>query len=304
MKLLALGIAVVLSAGAAVVTSDELDKTFESLKEAQGTKDAAQIKKLAVELHGLTSQVIAQPAPAGEDEKAAWTNRVAYAKELAVQAEYAISVAAIAAPPAVAVDLWSTLEQQNPKSTYLDDGYARYFYVLNQTKAAAKIPAIAEKALPNFPENEDLLLVLADNALSRKASANALTYARRLVNSLTKHPKPEGVDAAYWEKKKTASLGRGYWIAGMVLSEQTQYFEADKNLRSALPLIKGNDAMLAPALYYLGVADFQLGKQTLNKGLVLEAAKYSDQAAAYAGPYQQHAVHNSLVMKQEAAKMR
>lgn len=294
MKLFALGIAVVLSAGAAVVTSDELDKTFESLKEAQGTKDAAQIKKLAVELHGLTKQVIAQPAPEGDEEKAAWTNRVAYAKDLAVQAEYAISVAAIEAPPAVAVDLWSTLEQQNPKSRYLDDGYGRYFYALSQTKATAKIPAIAEKALPNFPENDYLLATLAENAYAKKSSANALNYARRLVTALNKHPKPE----------KAAILGRGYFIAGMVLSEQTQYFEADKNLRSALPLIKGNDAMLAPVLYYLGVANFQLGKQMLSKALVLEAAKFSDQAAAYAGPYQQPAFHNSLVMKQEAAKMR
>jgi len=124
------------------------------------------------------------------------------------------------------------------------------------------------------------------------------------VTSLNKRPKPEGMDAAYWERKKATELGQGYWIAGMVLSEQTQYFEADKNLRAAMPLIKGSDGMLAPALYYLGVANFQLGKMTLNKAQVLEAAKFSDQAAAYAGPYQQHAIHNALVMKQEAAKMR
>jgi hypothetical protein len=304
MKCLALGIAVVLSAAAASVSSDDLDKAFENLKQAEGTKDAASIKKAAVELCGLAKQAAEQPAPEEAAEKTAWTSRVTYAKELAVHAEYAISAAAIEAQPAVAVDLWATLEQQNPKSKYLDDGYARYFYALSQTKATGKIVPIAEKALANFPDNEDLLLVLANNARSKNASANALAYSRRLVNVLSKHPKPEGVDAAYWEKKKANALGQGYWIAGMVLSEQNQYYEADKNLRAALPLIKGNDAMLAPALYYLGVANFQLGKQTLNKAQVLEAAKFSDQSAAYAGPYAQHAAHNALVMKQEAAKMR
>ena len=38
------------------------------------------------------------------------------------------------------------------------------FYALHKTGAAAKIPAIAEKAVASFPENDDVLLALAESA--------------------------------------------------------------------------------------------------------------------------------------------
>jgi hypothetical protein len=82
----------------------------------------------------------------------------------------------------------------------------------------------------------------------------------------------------------------------MVQSERNQYFAADKSLRAALPLIRGNDTMTAPALYFLALANYQLGKMTLNKAQVLEAAKLSEQAAAINGPLAQNAWRNSLVM--------
>jgi len=304
MKFSLLLFTVIFSAGAAAVTSDDLDNTFEQLKQAEAQKDAAQVKMLATELCALAHQVTATPAPEGAAEKEAWKNRVAYARDLALHAEYALSAIAVQSPPAVTVDLLSTLAQQNPKSKYLDATYAHYFIALNQLGQAAKIPAIAEKAVVNFPENDDLLLVLSDNAMNHKQSANALLYAKRLVAVLNKRARPEGMPAADWERKRSAALGRGYWIAGMVLSEKTQYFEANQDLRAALPLVKGNEAMTAAALYFLGLANFQLGKMTLNKAQVLEAAKFSQEAAAIAGPYSQSAWHNAMVMKDEAGKMR
>jgi tetratricopeptide (TPR) repeat protein len=304
MKLLLVGFAILSSARAVVVNSEDLGVAFQNLKQAGALKDFAGVEKLAVELFALTRQASAVPAPQDEAEKAAWNNHAAYARELEMQAEYALSAAAFEAPAQTAIALLSTLEKQNAKSKYLEAAYARYFVALQQTGAAAKIPAIAEKAVANFPENEDLLLVVAENAMNRKQSAAALNYSRRLVAVLNKHPKPEGMSAADWERKKSAALGRGYWIAGIMLSEKGQYFEADKNLRAALPLVKGNEAMAAPALYYLGVANHQLGRMTMNKAQVQEAARFSEQAAAIAGPYAQPALHNALVMRAEAEKMR
>jgi hypothetical protein len=202
------------------------------------------------------------------------------------------------------VELLSMIEKENPKSKYLDEAYGRYLVALSQTGAEAQVVPMAEKGLANFPENEDLLRVMVDTALARKQSANALTYARRLVAALGKRTKPEDMAEADWQKKKNENLGRGYWVIGMVSAERNLFAEADRNLRSALPLIKGNEAETAPALYYLGVANYQLGKQTLNKARVLEAAKFSEQAAAIPGALQQNAWHNALVMKDEAAKMR
>jgi hypothetical protein len=99
-------------------------------------------------------------------------------------------------------------------------------------------------------------------------------------------------------------LGHGYWIAGVIYGEKNQYTAADKNLRAALPFIQGNAAMLAPAFFYLGMANYQLGQMTVNRALVLEGAKFSEQSAAIASDYTDQARHNALVMKAQAAKMR
>ena len=304
MRLSLFALTVLLSTVSAAVKSDDLQNAYQSLKDAEAQKDAGQVKKAALELWALVRQVTSTPAPEGEAEKQAWMDRTANARYLELQIEYTLSTTAMQSPAAATVDLLSTLEQQNPKSKYLDAAYGHYLFALNQTRQAAKIPAIAAKAIVHFPDNEDLLLVLADAALSRKQNDQAAMYAKRLVAAVPKHSKPEGISAGDWERKQSAELGRGYWIAGMALSEKNQYFEADKNLRAALPLIKGNEAMTGPALYYLGVANFQLGKMTLNKAQVLEGARFSEQAAALSGPYSQTAWHNALVMKNEAAKMR
>lgn len=266
--------------------------------------DAAQVKKLAVETCALARQVISTPAPQADAEKRAWTVRVDRARSIEVHTEYALIAAAVRASPSTTVDLLSTLERQNPNSKYLDDAYGRYFLAMDKMGEASKIPAVAEQAIAHFPDNEDLLLVMADTAVKRKQSDLAQRHSERLVAVLVKHPKPEGVSPADWERKRSAALGRGYWIAGLMHSEKTQYYEADKDLRAALPLIGGNDSMMAPALFQLGVANYQLGKTLMRKAQVLEAVKFSEQAGAIKGPYAEQAWRNAHIMKTEAARMR
>lgn len=303
-RLPAFSLALVLLAGPAVAAADELEDAIQALKDATAKKDAAAVKKVAETIHPLTCAILAEPAPQDTDEKKAWEGRVAYAKEAELYVESALAGTALQSKPEVMVVLISTLEQQNAKSKYLDEAYGPYLVALNKTGAAAKIPVIVEKALANFPENEDLLLLSMENALTRKQSDRALAYANRLTGVLSKHPKPEGVSAADWERKRSAALGRGYWVAGVISAEKGVHVAADKNLRAALPLIQGNNAMLGPALFYLGMANYQLGKMTLNKAKILEAAKFSEQAMAIDSPYAGQAQHNALVMKQEAARMR
>lgn len=304
MKLSVLGVAIVLLGGPVVAAADDLENAFQQLKEAEASKDAAQVKKLAVEVHKLAFDVLCKPQPESADDKEVWKNNNDYAKSTDLYTEYALYATAVKSPAAVMVDLLSTLEQQNAKSKYLDEAYGPYLMAMSQTGAAAKIPALAEKALANFPENEDLLLVLADHAYSHKQSDRAVAYANRLTAVLGKHAKPENLSPGEWERKRTAGLSRGYWIAGVISGEKNQYAAADKNLRQALPLIKGNEAMMGPALFYLGFANYQLGKMTLNKARVVEGQKFSEQAAAIAGPYQDQAWKNSMIMKTEAANMR
>jgi hypothetical protein len=287
MSVFALSFAVILLFGPPAVITEDLENAFQSLTEAVSKKAAAEVKSLAAETCALARQL-----------------ESVRAREIELYTEYALYATALASPPAATVDLLAALERQNPKSRYLDEAYGSYLLALHQTGAASKIPALAEKAISNFPNNEDLLLVLADTALSRKQSDRALQYAERLVATLYKHPKPEGMSAADWERKRSAALGRGHWIAGLLHAEKAQYYEADKDLRSALPLIKGNEAMLAPALFHLGVVNYELGRTTMRKARVLEAAAFSEQAAALGGPLGRQAWLNALVMKTEAGKMR
>lgn len=303
MRIPALGIAIALASAAAVCAAD-LNETYEQLQQAVAKKDPVLVKKLAVEIQPLIKEELAQPAPQAEDEKQSWGTHQDWVKGVATYSEYALYATAVASPPAAAVDLIGTLEQNSPKSKYMDEAYGMYLTVLNKTGASGKIPAIAEKGLASFPENEDLLLVLADNAVSRRQNDRALNYANRLVAALGRHPKPEGIAAADWDRKRNAMLGRGYWISGIISGEANQYAAADRNLRAALPLIQGTDSMTGPALFYLGVANYNIGKMTNNKARMLEGAKFSDQSATIAGPLQDQAWRNAALIKKEAAAMR
>jgi hypothetical protein len=294
----------VLLAGPVVALADTLEEKFQCLQDAVRNKNSVEVKKLAVEIFPMAREAAAAPAPESEEDKGSWNNEVARAKSVTAYAEYALSTTALASPAAVLVDLIETLETENPKSQYLDTAYGYYLVALGQTGASAKVPAIAEKALANFPDNEDLLLVLADSAVTRKQPDRALAFSNRLVAALNKHPKPEGLTAAQWERKRAAGLGRGYWISGVIYGDRGQHMNCDKSLRAALPYIQGNGAMTGPALFYLGMANYQLGKMTLNKAQILEAAKFSEQSAAIESVYAEQARHNAQVMKNEAARMR
>jgi hypothetical protein len=278
----------------------DLETTYQNLKKAVADKDPAQVKTLAMATHAAANEIISSKQPQDETERDAWNKHVAYAKEVDSYTEYALYSSAVDAEPAQAVDLLSTLEKQNSKSKYLDEGYGYYLSCLNKSGATAKVPGIAEKALANFPTNDDLLLVLASSAMEKQQDDRALTYANRLIAALGKRPKPENLSAADWEKQKNTELGQGYYMSGMVYAGKSQFTQANKNLRAALPLIQGNETMMAYALFQLGVANYQLGKMTLNRGQMLEGAKFSEQCAAIKSPLQSEAARNARVIRQEA----
>ncbi|HJT89719.1 MAG TPA: hypothetical protein VJ732_17740 [Bryobacteraceae bacterium] len=269
MKRYGFGFALLLLAGAATVFADDLDDALAALKSAEASKNAAKVKELAATAHA-TAMKYEGPAPADVD-KDNWAARGRYAKDVDKYSEYALYALAIQSPPATGMDLIAALEKQNPKSEYLD--------------------------------RPDILIVEADNALSKNQADRALGYANRLIAAANKSA-PEGVSAEEWEKMRSAALGRGYWIAGVIQGQKNLYKDCDRNLRAALPLIKGNNAMMGPALFYLGVVNYNLGKMTLNKGKLLEAAKYSQESAAIQGPYQDQAYRNSIAIKAEADRMR
>ncbi len=274
----------VLAVPAYARTDQDLESTFQRLKEAEANRDAGQVSALAADVFELA---------AGEQFA-----------DVRLRAEYALYSTALAAKPEDTIALLSTLERLNCRSKYLDAGYSTYFLALQRTGQAARIPTVAQAALKNFPDNEDLLLVLADAAMARNQTARAASYAERLIGVVAAHPKPEGYAAQDWARKRDLVLGRARWMAGVAHSEKQQYGDADKDLRAALPLVKNDGAVLASTLFHLGVANYQIGATMLDKARVLEAAKFSDQAAAIPGPLSQQAWRNAHAMRQAAQQMR
>ena len=120
-------IVVLLLAGSVPAISEELEECFGKLKEAAVSKDAALVKRLAVETYALARKQAAVPAPDTDVEKETWTNRVGYLHDVETYTEYLLYTTALAAPAAVTVDLLATLEQQNADSKYLDQAYVSYF---------------------------------------------------------------------------------------------------------------------------------------------------------------------------------
>ncbi len=304
MKASALILAAFLIAGPPAAVSADLEETYNQLKEAVPQKDPATVKKLAVSILEITVPGVAAPAPTDAAAKEEWSKRIAYYRDTQTFAEYALYSTAIQAPPEVCLDLLKTLEQYSPKSKYMDVAYPAYFQAMTKTGAAAQIPAVAASALKNQPENEDLLSVLAESALAKKESTKALDYALKVTAVLNKSAKPEEMTEADWQRKRSAALGRAYFIAGMIYAERQQHVQADRSLRAALPFIKGNDSMMAPALFQLGIANYSLGTMTNTKARVLEGAKFSEQAAAIKSNYSTQAWRNAQAMKDAAQKMR
>ena len=296
--------AILIAVGAFAATAQvlEMENSYTSLQESLKKKDVAEVKRLATETSKYARQLVAVPKPTDADEVEQWTAIVAHSKEVDAYTEYALFASAVGATPAQAIDLLTTLETQNPKSRYLDEGgYARYFQALSQSGASAKITGVAEKALENLPNSLDVLSTLAEQSLS--TPSRAVSYAQRLIAAASKATKPEGA-AANWESRKSLALGRGYYISGLVQAQSQNFFEADKSLRAALPLVKGSDSMAAATLFFLGVANYNIGSQSNNKARVLEAANFSELAANYKSQYASQAMTNAVAMRNAAAKMR
>jgi hypothetical protein len=296
-------VALLLGIGSAAAAAEDLDSSYQSLQEAVAKKDAAQVKKLAAETVALARQAACETEPKDADEKDSWKKRVAYAREIESYTEYALYATAVQQDQAGLIDLMSTLEAQNPKSKYLDQGYAAYLAAVARTAGETKMVSAAEKALANFPQNPDLLRVVAESAMTRKQTDRALSLANRLIAAAGRHNR-ETESAADFERSRTGWLASGYWIAGTISADKGLYAAADKNLRASLPLVKGDDYRTGVALFYLGVANYQVGKATLDKKKVLEAANFSDEAAKYKTPVAHQAWLNASLMRKEAAGMR
>jgi tetratricopeptide (TPR) repeat protein len=284
----------------ASASANQLDDAYQKLKDAQTAKDPDAVKKWAVETSKLAKAESTGPKLEGFTEED-WPKRVVYAKDVGTLSEYAL--ATTAAQPGLApekvIELMDALLAVNPKSTYIGAGTGAYLAAVGKTGGAEKQIEAATKIVKESPNEEEALMFLAENLMSKNRADQAYTYASRLVSVMKSKAKPEGFSDEEWNKRKSLFLSRGYYTAGVTGCMRQVWKDCDTNLRTALPMLSGQTAMTGPAYFYLGVANYQLSKITTDRTKLQEALKFTQQSAAISGPMQGQAQQYVTVMQNE-----
>ena len=268
-----------------------------ALKTAEAKNDGELIVKWALATSQAAKKAGALPKPTDEDEVERWTYRVNNGKQVDKYAEYAVYAAALrATDPGMRVKLMDSVVQVNPQSEYLaplDDYYFDAYRRMNNNEKALEV---AERSVAANKAGEDMLLFAANAAFDKKDPAKAATYAQKLIDLMKTKPAPQGVESAAWESKRKTVTGAGLWLIGMTHAGAMKWQQVDDVLREALPMLEGNDALLGPALFQLGLANFRMGEKGAkgqpDTKRIMDALRFNQQCAAIKGPYQAPAQRN------------
>jgi hypothetical protein len=276
--------------------ADDLEDSYAKLKDAVGKKDADAVKTEGAATFKLAQALVSAPQPAEADKVEEWKQRVDYGKDVVGYTEYALAATATQVETAKTVELVDALLAQNPKSKYLDTCAPSYLAALGKGGAAKQMDGMT-KIVAGRPDNEVALAALTEG-LANKSPDRALNYANKLVAVLKTKAKPEGVSEAEWERTKTTGLGTAYYVSGAIYGGKTAWVDCDRQLKAALPLVKDN-TRLGIIYFYLGLANYQLAKVTLDKPRMQVALNYSKQSAAIAGPMKDQAYRNQMAIQGE-----
>lgn len=281
---------------------DDVVTSHNCLKAAEGKKDPDLIKKWAANTSKLARKAASAPEPSEADAKENWKANVDYAKQVDTYTEYALYAAVLATQdPAKKIMLFEALQSQNPKSEYIAKTEDPYFLALRQAGQNDKALELAERVLETRQDNEDMLLVVADKYMKGKTPTDkqkTIDYSNKLAQVMGARQKPEGVSDADWTKRKNLMMGMGFWMAGMTYAKDNKSKETDEALRQALPLIQDTVQLAEPALFQLGLANYNMGKATNNKKLLGEALNFNRRCAALKGSLAGQATKNAQVISQ------
>jgi tetratricopeptide (TPR) repeat protein len=263
---------------------DDLDAAHNNLLAAEALKNPELIKRYAVTCWQI----------AGRLEKVPGYKKAEYARQMLAYAEY--SIAAVAngeADQNRRNEHLKVLQQINPKSKWLEVPRSEFATLSEKGVGKDKLVAAAEKSLVVEPNNEDMLMMVADYHMQRGDNpGKVLEYSTRVVEILRTKQQPSDVAAADWDEKKQRYLGVANYMIGVISSIQGRYQQADRSLRAALPIIRGtSDQVLGAALYHLGYANYQLAEQG-ERQRVFDAIKFNEQCATTRSTYREQAIKN------------
>jgi hypothetical protein len=281
----------VIEAGQKLIAADPGDLTaaHECLKAAEAKKDPALILKWAVATSEMARKVVQSPEPTAADEAEAWKRNVDYAKQVDVYTEYALYAALLqTSDPKAKVQLGEALEERNPKSPYMAQAAQPLFLAYLQAGENEKALAFAERCLDSNQASEEMMLTLAQSYLGKKEAEKAIALSEKAIQAAEAKQKPEGVPDADWQTWRGQIAGRGQWISGVGYASLNKWAQADKALRAALPGVRGNNAMLAEALFYLGLANYRIAESGETER-ARDALRFSEECAQIASPFQAQA---------------
>jgi hypothetical protein len=282
------------------VDPNDLDAAHDALKAVETKADPDLTQKYAALAWDVASKAAQSAKPADPDEAAAWTKQVQFANEVLAYTEYTLAALAKAqTDEQKRAALVQALQQRNPQSQYL--AITKKPTVIDLASLdPQKAVALAEQGLVTDPDNEDFLMTVADYYMNReKELPKVLSYALRVLDLLQRKAKPDKISDEEWNKKKSKYSGWSNWLAGVVYAKQARYGLSDRYLRAALPFIKGDSRLLSAAYFYLGYDNYALARETSDKGLAIEAVKFSKLCAAIEGPFQPLARKNLETLRNE-----
>ncbi len=287
----------VLQAAEKLVAMDaaDVEMAYTGLEAAVAKKDADLTIKWAGIVQAAGKKALASPEPKDEEELERWKYRKQFSgsDQAPKRAEYELMAGALnSQDPALRVKYSEALAALNPQSEYLGQTRPLQFMAYRQLNQNDQALAFASAQLAAGTADEDMILMLLNNAWEKKDAAGVEKYADTLTAYLGPKAAPSGADPAAWQKKKTDSLGAALFLKGMIMAGQSKWKETDVTLREALPHLEGKDEMRGHALFNLGLANYRMGK--LNDALL-----FNSQCATIKGPNQAQAVKNVAVIRQQ-----
>ncbi len=264
----------------------DLDLSYNATKAAEGADDPEQIKKWALRTAEIAKKITgAGKEPANDADKQA----LEHDKEVGTYAEYALYAAVLKTKESkTIVDLGEALEEANPKSQYMWLISDRYLAALG-----GKSCTTASKLTSADSKNAEAFIVEAECAMRAQKADGVVGSGNRALEALNTRGKVDGGNEA-------AKIGTANYYIGIGYAMQQRWGPAEKALRASLPVVsKGGSQLYGYALFNLGLADYQLGKQIGDRGKEREGLQYFQQSAAMKSSVQDQATRNVATIKAE-----
>jgi tetratricopeptide (TPR) repeat protein len=270
------------------IDPDDVELAYKSLKMAEGMKDPALVKKWSQKSGDAARRVIASPKDTETGHR-----RLALAPQVLAYLDYLAYTEILQTQNrAKKLELLDQFMQSSPKSVYIPAMQRLYLATWRESDPQKAI-LIAEKMIETDPNDEEALIMVAENYLQReKDPEKVMMYAEKVVALMDQTTKVEGVPDAEWSKRKAVLTGRANWLIGSVSMQQNKFSQADKSIRAALPYIKADPRLASAALFYLGWANYQIGN-------IPDAIRFTQDCTRVKGAFQDQAIKNLGIIRAE-----